>query len=482
MYKLYNNKEYIDCIARCDKGIEKDEYNLEAYYVKAISYFEMAQLPQRYEDFTKDPLMDCIRTLSALRAKDQDGEMWDEHADTMDLIYKYAEFKAQELKKTNKEKSILLYKRMMRAWRIQTSALEIAIIYAKVEDYERCMREVSRLYDKSPKEISSSHDNYEALCKGALLLAENWMFRDLFWLIETYKPKYESNYAINAGFKQAIMISVDTASAEEEKDFFFDFSKQGLDLYKDDAEFTSFIERIWLEEIDKLKVEFKNTQGERTWRDSVSLRNAYKLSDMSLQLLPENEAFLRKRKELDGTFHTVPYITEEKLFQEYALNAVNRWRTRGCECDTGYVFSLKPVYGVLWDTTLARLAKEHAEDMFCYNHTDHIDHNNINPMQRMQTTRLKGGTFDDEVGTYFVKAVKIGEVLGYGFSIGDVRTQEDLKKQVDGMVASWIDTRLSQNCPKIMTPNFTHMGMAVYGDKWVLFFGEINEYYIRKNK
>jgi hypothetical protein len=65
LYKLYDKREFVKCVEKSDKIISKNEYALEAYYLKALSYFEMAQLPQRYTDFTKDPLMECLRTLNS---------------------------------------------------------------------------------------------------------------------------------------------------------------------------------------------------------------------------------------------------------------------------------------------------------------------------------------------------------------------------------------------------------------------------------
>ncbi len=204
LYKLYNTREFVKCLVKCDATIEKYPNFYEPYYIKAITYFEMAQLPEKYKDVTKDPLMDCIKTLSILRAKDPDGTIFEEHSDTLQMIYNYADAVAKSLREKNKDKAILMYQRLMRAYNLHSNALELATIYAKVGDYERCMSQVSRLYEKYKPEISSSHEDYDALTKGAVLLAENWMFRDLFWIIETYRDKYQTNYAISQGFKKAL--------------------------------------------------------------------------------------------------------------------------------------------------------------------------------------------------------------------------------------------------------------------------------------
>lgn len=482
LYKLYDKREFVKCVEKSDKIISKDEYALEAYYLKALSYFEMAQLPQRYTDFTKDPLMECLRTLNILRIKDTDEEIFEEHKDQLQLIYEYTEYYVNQIKETNQDKSILYLQRLSRAFGKNTGALDLAKIYAHVGNYEQCMRQISRLYEKSPEEISSSHENYTALTKGALLLAENWMFRDLFWLVHNYKPKYGNVYAINNGFKDAILLSIDTAKGDKNKDYFFNFSKEGLELYGDDREFTSQVEKIWLSLINNSIQEFrKSSDTVRTWRDSIHLRNTFQYTSMAREIMPTSQKLNEKEKQLRNEFNIYPSSYEQSLIRKYALEAVNKWRDEGCECDTGRVVYMKPVFTVEWDTILHRLAQEHAVSMFEYNYTKHINpKTNENPWDRVNSTFLKGETFETDEGTYFLKASKIGEVLGHGYALGSLSAPSELDSLVYDVVETWIKTRFSQNCAKIMTPKFTHMGMGVCGDKWVLFFAEINSILINK--
>ncbi|NLK82057.1 MAG: hypothetical protein GX277_07715 [Bacteroidales bacterium] len=477
LYTLYDSREFVKCVEHADKIIKKNEHELEAYYVKAIAYFEMAQLPQRYKDFTNDPLLECLRALTVIRTKDSQSEIFEENEEKLALIYNYSEYVAEQLKSTNQEKAIVLYQRLMRAYRVQTGALDLAIIYAKVGNYEQCMRQVSRLYDKSPENITSSHENYQALTEGALLLANYWMFRDLFWLVTNYKSKYETNYAISAGFKKAVLLSIDTAKNEEEKNYFYDFSKQGLGIYKDDAEFVKHVETQWLDVIDKEIDLFKNTDSNsRTWKDTIYLRNAAKYIRMSRELFPESANIAQAQKKFEISFHLKPLKHEQAAFQEYALRAINTWRNSGCQCDTGRVIRLRPVYQVDWDTTLTRLAQSHAESMFANNFTNNIDAvTGENPWDRVNSTHLRGQTVETLSGTYYIKALQIGEVLGHGFALGSTYELADIDTLVQEVVESWITTRFSQNCPKIMTAEFSHMGLAVYGDKWVLLFAQIHD-------
>lgn len=484
LYKLYNDRDFVKCVQKCDVVITKDPNFYEAYYVKSIAYFEMAQLPQRYTDFTKDPLMDCLKTLSVLRAKDPDGGMFDEHADTLQMMYKYFEAKAQELRTLNKDKSILMYQRMTRAYNLQSNALELALIYAKVGDYEKCMQQVSHLYEKCKPDISTSSEDYDALTKGAVLLAQNWMFRDLFWIIETYKPKYESNYAISQGFRKALKIAIDTARHDDDKTFFQDFSKQGAMLYPNDEDILSHIENRWVELIDASAQKYRDTKvnNPRTWRDSVLLRDTYKYIEMAKEIMPGDVVFLQKEKKLNAEFHIVPFTFEEVYFKRLSLEIVNRWRTEGCMCDTGTIFNVLPVPEIQWSETLAQLAQGQAKEMFCYNYTDNINLAGKTPWDRIKQTDLKGMTYENEVGLNYKEATKIGEILGYGFSFDGVYSEEDMQKVIEKVVQRWIEQRLTQNCPKLMTPDFTHMGMAMYGDKWVLFCATVNDIVIKKNR
>lgn len=483
LQELYDNKEYVKCIQRCNNLIQKNDMAFEAYYIKAISYYEIAQFPAKYKDFTRDPMLECVRALGVLRSKDEDDEIWSENEETLKMIYKYGEYTAQQLKSTNKDKAIVLYQRLNRTYRIQTNALELANIYAKVGEYEKCMTQISRLYEKSPANISPSHDNYNALCQGAHLLAENWMFRDLFWIVKTYKPKFEDDYAINEGFKSAIMLSIDTAQHDEDKSYFLDFTKKGLHYYGDNPEFKKFVIKQWKEVIDKELDAFRITEPQnRTWRDSILLRNGFQFLEMAIDVMPNEQFFVAKKKNMDTEFHTVPYYNEQDIFKKYALETVNQWRTAGCECDTGEVFKIMPVYEVEWDTTLARLAEEHAQEMFAHNFTDHISIDGRNPWDRINSTLLKGEYYETEKTNNFIKATKIGETLGYGYSLANASNTTDMQNVINAVVTNWMTSRLSRNCPKIMTPNFTHMGLAVYGDKWVLLFANISDIVIKTKR
>lgn len=482
LFDLYNNREFEKCVQRADKLLARNENELEAYYIKALAYFEMAQLPQRYEEFTRDPLMDCLRALSILRSKDRDGEIFDEYAEQLAIIYQYTEYVADQIKESNQTRAIQLHQRLMRAFRVQTSALDVAIIYAKVGNYEQCMRQVSRLYERAPADVSPSHDYYDGLTQGALLLADNWMFRDLFWLVETYKPKFETSYAISKGFRDAILLSIDTARNEEDKDLLFDFSRRGLAMYHDDKAFAQHVENRWLEIIRTEVAKFDASEGtQRTWRDTIPLRNTFQYIRLAEIVLPNSTEISQLRRSLESKYHIKPYRHEESLLRKYALEAINMWRERGCQCDTGRVVRMRPVFAVDWDTTLARIAQSHAENMFANNFTDHIDPNTgETPLDRVNATHLQGQMIETFSKTIYIRATRIAEVLGHGYALGEISDTEELEELIHAVVRSWMETRFSQNCPKIMTKEHTHMGIGVYGDKWVLLLANIHDIIISR--
>ncbi|MFO7868457.1 MAG: CAP domain-containing protein [Bacteroidales bacterium] len=477
LYDLYEKREFVKCVEKADRVLKRNEDEYEAYYVKALAYFEMAQLPERYTDFTRDPLMESLRALSILQAQDPDSDIFHENEEQLQIIYDYTEYYAEQIRERNQKKSITYLQRLMRAFRKETGALDLAKIYAKSGNYEECMRQVTRLYERAPESISSSNENYEALIEAPHLLAENWMFRDLFWIVKNYKPKFGHNYAINNAFKEAIKLSIDTARDASDKKFFYSFSQQGLEHYGDDKAFVSHVEKQWIRVVDDAVREFKKSSDTiRTWRDSIHVRNAFNYISMAREIMPSSTRLQKKHTEIQYEFHVIPREREKSLIRAYALEAINSYRDEGCECDTGQVIYMKPVFTVEWDTILHSLAEKHAQSMFNNNFTKHIDPiTGDNPWDRINSTLLRGETFENDEGRYYIKAEKIGEVLGHGHSLGSASNKQELDSLVNTVVDTWMNARFSQNCVKIMKPQFSHMGIAVYGDKWVLLFAEINE-------
>lgn len=482
IYKLYNSREFVKCVQKSDDIIKKYPEYYEAYYVKAIAYFEMAQLPQRYREFTRDPLMDCIRTLSVLRTKDPDGTTFDEHSDTLAMIYTYTDGVAKELRRTNKDKSILLYQRLLKAYDLPTNNLELARIYANAGDYGKCMSLVSRIYEKHKPDISSQHDDYDVLRYGAVLLADNWMFKDLFWIVKTYKDKYQNNRAISKGFKKAIKMSIDTARHDSDISYFQSFSKEALELYPNDPEMIKHVENRWVEIINKNTQSYRATEGKRTWRDSVLLRDSYKYLELAKEIMPTSQVFADMEQKLNREFHTVPFSSEEVFFRMVALEIINEWRTEGCVCDTGRLTQIPPVPEVQWLPELEILAKNHAKEMFCYNYTDNINLARQTPWDRIKETDYKGTNYESPEGLRYKQALSIVEALGYGVSFDGVYTDEEMRNVIDDLIRNWIDAPLAPNCTKVMAPEITHIGLGMFGDKWVLFGANIHDIMIRANK
>src|SRR5690606_9557692 len=147
-------------------------------------------------------------------------------------------------------------------------------------------------------------------------------------------------------------------------------------------------------------------------KDTVFLRNAAKYIRMSTELFPESPKIAQAQKKFETEFHIKPFKHEYDLFREYALKSINTWRNSGCQCDTGRVIRMRPVYQVDWDTTLTRIAQSHAESMFANNFTNNIDPTtDKNPWDRINATYLRGQTVETFNGTYYIKALQIGEVL-----------------------------------------------------------------------
>ncbi|MDR1761773.1 MAG: CAP domain-containing protein [Bacteroidales bacterium] len=482
LYVLYNDHDYEKCVERCDAAIAKDAEFLEAYYIKALCYFDMAQSPMRYDKFVKDPLMETVKTLAALRAKDPDGVIFDEHAETLAMIYKYCEAQNQALRESGKERAVLFYQRLMRAYNIQTNALELAEMYAKAGDYEKCMNQITKLFERAKNNSELSADDYAALQKAPLLLVNNWMFNDLFWLVEQYKDKFEQNEAVTQGLRTAMYKVIDTAFSVDDKSHFAIFSEQAVELYRNDDDFLGYVEMKWLDLIDATAQTFRDTknQHQRTWADTVLLRNAYVFLDVAMAIFPRSADLEVKQLSLNREFHVAPIGVEVLQFKNAAMEIINQWRSEEFVCDTGTLVKVYPVQALQWHDTLAMLAEKHARDMFTYNYTDNIAPDGVNPWDRIRSTYLRGTQYETETGINHIQALKIGEVIGYGYTLHDVKTEDDMKKVVAAMIQKWIDETRSQNCLKIKSPDFNYMGMAVYGDKWVLLMAEIQDIQIRR--
>lgn len=470
LYKYYNSQEYVKCVEMCNTALKKKPDMLEAYYVKAIAYYEMAQNPADYKEFTKNPLLDCLSSLSILSSKDTEREILDLHTDTLEIIKNYSEKRANKIKNSSITEAQAIYQKLNSIFHTQSDVLEFARAEALAGRYDKCYSKVEKLYDKAPGEISSSNENYAALTQGALLLADNWMFSDLFSLIETYKTKFAGNYGISEGFKKALLKSIDTARTDENKTLFYEFSLKGLELYPDDKGVSSHIEKRWMELIDSQIDIYRCTANhERTWKDSVYLRNAFRYLALAKEVFPSDRKFQDKESNLNSEFHIVPLSYEKELFRTYALQAVNTWRTKGCECDTSEIVTVKPVPTIEWDTTLERLANEHAREMFFENHSEDINLNGETPWDRINKTSYKGTTYQTEEGLNFVQAMGMAFCVGYGYSFNGVHDDDGMKAVIDSMVNHWITQKKSQTCMKLMTPNMTHMAIGMCGDKWVFW-------------
>lgn len=482
LYELYNARDYEKCVERCDAAIAKNVDFLEAYYIKALCYFEMAQSPMRYEKFTKDPLMETVKTLAALRVQDPDGMIFDENAATLNMIYKYCEGQNKALRESGKERAVLFYQRLNKAYDIKTDALELAEMYANAGDYEKCMSQVAKLFEKTKNLSGLSADDYEALQKAPLLLVNNWMFSDLFHLVEDYKDKLANNEAITQGLRAAMYKVIDTAYSVDDKSHFAIFSERAVDVYRGDEDFLAYIEMKWLNLIDATAQKFRDTKNKpnRSWADTVLLREAYVFLDVAIGIFPASADLEIKEQEFNREFHVAPIGIEELQFKNAALEIVNDWRSKEFTCDTGAVVRVYPVQALKWDDTLAMLAERHARDMFTYNYTDNIAPDGVTPLDRIQNTYLKGTQYETETGVHHIQALKIGEVIGYGYTLHGVNSEDDMEKAVAAMLQKWINEKRSQNCIKIKSPDFNYMGMAVYGDKWVLLMAEIQDIQLRR--
>lgn len=474
LYTLFRHHEYEKCLKKCDGVLEKDVDYLDAYWIKALIYFEMAQKPDKWLEITDSPLEESLRNLARIKSRDDDGSYMKERKDTLVMIKEMAEAVATEYKeKERKSSAIKMYKLIYRAFQGQEDALQLAEIYIKADDMMECIMQIDRIYVNAPPDVvPSTVSDPKALLGGISFLVKNFMFKDAFKMIEKYSEKFQSNPAMLNSFKKAVYLAVDTLYTNKDKALFFEYAQRGMNFYASDPAYVKHIEDLCVKMIKKSESEFLATEpSKRTWRDTAQLRLAFQYADMSQLLLPNNQTIIGLEKNLISTYHTEVPDNKKELFKKYALEVINTIRDEGCYCDSS---GQRPSMDILkWNDILAELAHAHAKDMFAYNYTKTVNRRGLDTKGRIDETELKGTKAQTIGGMNFVGALSVGENIGYGVSIGSAIHDEDYKVAIEKMVKKWVDTKTGGSCERIMDFQFTDMGMAVFGDKWVLMFAYV---------
>lgn len=460
---MYEHREFEKMLKKCDALIDKNPTNIDAYYYRALCLWEMAQMPEQYVQVSDNPLEQYLQSLAKVRKNDDDGSFMKEHKDTIKLMRRFAEEAAKETVKTNKTKAIRIYKLIYKIATDDLNSLTVAEIYLKADDINSAFFEVDNLYG-----YDKSNGTDQALFDAPVFMMKHWMFKDLFIIAEKYKNKYPIETPIGQAFYKGIKESLDTMYDYKDKNMFFDYSKKAIKLYPENADLRTFLVKKFMSLMKKTVQEYDKITTQKTWRDTIILRDVFKFTDLANRIIPDSQ-FVQFEKRIESKYLiSIPY-SRIKMFQDICQDVMNSVRQKNCKCRDKEFYAVDTV---AWNETLEIVAREHAKEMFAYNYTEHTNQEGLGPKERVDQTDLKAYKLNTLSGVMFTGAVKVEECISTGYSMKDVQTALDLKEQVQKVVEKWMNSK-DGDCENIMNYEFTHFGIGAFGDRWVLMLAKV---------
>ena len=460
---LYEKREYEKLLKKTDAQITKDASNLDAYYYKALSLYEMALVPEQYTSVSENPLEQYLQALAKLRKNDANGSFMKEHKDTIKMLRKYAEDIAKETVKTNKTKAIRIYKNIYKISTDDLNSLIIAEIYLKADDINSAFMEIENVYA-----YDKSNGADKALTEAPLFMMKHWMFKDLFAIADKYAHKYPQESDIGKAFYTGIKESIDTMYDYKDKELFYEYCQKAVKLYPASEDLRNYLIKKFMSLMKRSVIEYDNITTTKTWRDTLLLRNVFKYTALANRVIPDSQ-FVRYEKKIEDKYLiTIPY-SKIGMFRDICRDVVNKTRRTSCKCrDKDY----SETDTLAWSETLEVVAREHAKDMFAFNYTDTKDKKGKEPKDRVDETDLKAYKLNMLGGVMFSGAIKVDECESTGFSMINVQNALDLKELVQSVINKWLASK-DGDCEKLMNYEFNTFGMATYGDRWVLTLAKV---------
>lgn len=465
--KLYEKREYEKCIEKCKKHLSKSPSDIPVLFIQSLCYFEMAQTPDKYKEFEENPLQESLKALGKVKSKD--NEFLSSRGDTLTLIKDFAEEYAKELTEISKTKAIRIYRHLYKAFEGDFNTLQLVEIYFKTEEYEKGIIEIDKLFSYHNADINSENgDTYNAMQKAPMYLVSYGMFKNAYQLSEKYAEKYAVNQPIYNGLKQSMLYLLDTLYSSPDKMLFFEYSRDLKKLYQFDNDIQRKIYNLYIQLLNESEEKFSAIENPQSWRDTIALREFYKYSDMCISVMQNNDFYELEQKRTTKHKLEVPYADYQK-FANAATEIINYYRTNGTNCNLGYA---PEVDSVKWHDELARVAKAHARDMYAYNYADHLDRKQRDAKARIDESGLKGYKLNTFSGVQFMGALKVGEAISTGLSWHQVKSEEDIR---DILIKLFKKFETSKNgyCEVMMDIEYTHFGIGLFGDRWVLLMAQI---------
>jgi len=466
---LYNAGEFEKCHKKSTSITGKDPKAVYAYYYLAITLFEMEQLPSKYKEISDKPLEDCLRAIVKL-AKYDDGAFFEEHADTLKIIRQYAESIANDIIESNKLRAVKIYKLLSNAYKGEYSKMQIIEIYFKSNDFDTGFQSIERMFATTPKDISFLRDKQliEDLSAGLGLLIKYSMFNNTYSIIEQYKKKFEANADVSNVFMDAVFKSLERLALASDKNLFFSYTDRSMQIYGDSSDFKKYLYDMFIDLLDKKEQEFAQIEDPSSWRDSVPLRDFYQYATICYSIFPVSD-IKEKEQAVTDKYRMQPDMQPGSLFFSVSNELLNEMRYNECVCNTG-VFPGQD--SLVFSLDLGLMAQEHARDMFAFNYTDTVDRQGNRPLDRVQSTGLKPFKYNTFEGVVFYGAVEATECVSYCGSIGAAFSREEYVETIQRVFDRWKSNKQG-DCEKIMTPQYTHYGFAVFGDRYSLVLAKV---------
>lgn len=474
---FYKSKEYIKCVKRCNSVIAKDPQAYDAYFYKSISYYAMAIKKKQYEEFTKQPVDEFLKTIIALR-KVEGGEDYFKEKESKFLKLKdYANRFADKKAKGRQESTAMrIYKLILKAYKPDYTQIDLIEVAFKVNDYYRAYSDIDRLYSTSPSNITTTSPKYKDVLEAPGLLVKYYMFQNSLQLTESYLPKFRNNKPVYDAMINGMKTGIDTLYNNNDTENFFKYSEFAMKM-TDDQSIRSHYFKMSVKIMDNYRTAYDTAPEPKTWKDTAQLKKYFKFLDKSKRIAPFPEY-----DDLLGQMERKYKITipddKMKLFATSSTKALTEVRSQTNFCKDEEWINADPL---IWSQDLYIAAEKFAKERFAYGKTDygrdydeHKDLDGNGPKERVDQTGLKAYKINTFSGVMFYGATDVSEAIASGLPMKSY-DETNMTKQVKDALLHWLDWEKTavDDCNTVSSYDYTHFAVSVYGDRWVLLVAKV---------
>lgn len=475
---LYSEKEYVKCVKRCDQLITKNPADFDSYFYKAICYYAMSLKKSQYEEFTTQPVDEFLKTIIALR-KQEEGEIYfKEKENKFNKLRDFANrFADKKVKGKQEATAMRIYKLVLRAFKPDYTQIDMIEVAFKVNDYYRAYSDIDRLFSGNRPEISAENPKYNDLLEAPGLIIKYYMFQNSLQLTEAYLEKFKNNKPIYSAMIGGLQAGMDTLVINNDYQNFFRFSEYAMKL-SDDSDLRKHYFQKSLDVMDKYRIAYDTAPAPKTWKDTAQLRKYFKFLDISKQLAPFSE-YDELKSEMEEKYHLPLPMDKLKPFSEIAAKVLAEIRSKGGLCNHEEWINVDPLQ---WSYDLYSAAEAFARERFAYSKLDygdkfeeHTDLKGRGPKERVDETGLKAKKVNTFSGIMFYGATEVGETTASGSPLSGDFSMFNMEQKIRSIIKFWLDWEQSSadDCNTVMKHEYSHFGLAVYGDRWVMVVAKV---------